>query len=203
MDLKRLVTHFTYRIEAKPEGGFIARASDPSMPPLEAPTREELQQKIQTNIAAALANEFPSLKLPLEKNEVNFAFHIEHKPDGGLILQSTDGKELPIVGSTHAEIESKLAERVLGVLGKEIAPELSQALAGKLGSGDVKVVVKRNVTFRSSFSKPSSEDPSTKPNLLSTSDSPILPEPSRTWPIVRFLFAALIVTAILYFLSHR
>lgn len=203
MDIKRLVTHFTYRIEPKPEGGFIAHASDPSMTPLEAPTREDLQQKIQANIASALANEFPSLKLPLENNQVNFTFHIEHKPDGGLILQSTDGKELPIVGSTHAEIESKLAERVLGVLGKEIAPELSQALAGKLGSGDVKVVVKRNVTFRSGFSKSSSGAQSDNANLLNTSGSPILPEPSRTWPLVRFLIAALILTAIIYFLRYR
>ena len=40
MELKRLITHFTYRIEPKPEGGFIAHATDPTVPPLEAPTRE-------------------------------------------------------------------------------------------------------------------------------------------------------------------
>ena len=66
MELKRLITHFTYRIEPKPEGGFIAHATDPTVPPLEAPTREELQRKIQANIAAGLASEFPGLKLPLE-----------------------------------------------------------------------------------------------------------------------------------------
>jgi len=54
MELKRLITHFTYRIEPKPEGGFVARASDPTLTPLEAPTREELQQKIQANIKPAL-----------------------------------------------------------------------------------------------------------------------------------------------------
>src|SRR5205807_9887900 len=41
MEIKRLITHFTYRIEPKPEGGFIAHAADPSVPPLEASTREE------------------------------------------------------------------------------------------------------------------------------------------------------------------
>src|SRR5438034_7388212 len=56
MVLKRIITKFIYRIEPKPEGGFIAHASDPSIPPLEAPTRLELQQKIQANISAALAD---------------------------------------------------------------------------------------------------------------------------------------------------
>jgi hypothetical protein len=43
MELKRLISHFTYRIEPKPGGGFIAHPADPSVAPLEAPTREELQ----------------------------------------------------------------------------------------------------------------------------------------------------------------
>jgi hypothetical protein len=59
MELKRLISHFTYRIEPKPEGGFIAHASEPGVPPIEAPTRAELQQKIQANISAALGTEFP------------------------------------------------------------------------------------------------------------------------------------------------
>src|SRR5215467_4154143 len=90
MELKRLITQFTYRIEPKPEGGFIAHPTDPSVPPLEAATRTELQQKIQANITAALAADFPGLKLPLENKEVKFAFHVEPQPGGGFILQSTD-----------------------------------------------------------------------------------------------------------------
>ena len=90
MELKRIITKFTYRIEPKPEGGFIAHASDPSLPPLEAPTRLELQQKIQANISAALAAEFPGLKLPAENQELKFNFHIEAKPGGGFIIHSHD-----------------------------------------------------------------------------------------------------------------
>ena len=210
MDIKRLITHFTYRIEPKPEGGFIAHATDPSVPPLEAPTREELQQKIQANIATALAAEFPGLKLPLENKEVNFAFHIEHKPGGGFILQSTDGKELPIAGSTHAEIENHFAAKILGALGKAFVPELSQALASQLGSGDVKVVVNRKVSFSTSSPKLSSGDASSMqlenpnlPNVLNPANSPITPEPSNLWPIVRFLLAALILVGLMYFFRHR
>jgi hypothetical protein len=210
MEIKRLITHFTYRIEPKPEGGFIAHATDPSVPPLEAPTREELQQKIQANIAAALAAEFPGLKLPLENKEVNFAFHIEHKPGGGFILQSTDGKELPITGSTHAEIENHFAEKVLGALGKALVPELSQALAGRLGSGDVKVVVNRKAIFSTDSPTLSSGDASSmqveNPNLsnaLNPANSPITPEPGTISPIVRFLLAVLILVGLMYFFRHR
>jgi hypothetical protein len=209
MEIKRLLTHFTYRIEPKPEGGFIAHATDPNVPALEAPTREELRQKIQANIAAAVAAEFPGLKLPLENKEVKFAFHIEHKPGGGFVLQSTDGKGLPITGSTHAEIENHFAEKVLGALGKALVPELSQALAGQPGSGDVKVFVNRKVGFSSS-PKFWSDHASSMPvgntnfsNVLNSTNSPITPEPSNIWPIVRFLLAALILAGLVYFLRHR
>src|SRR5205807_427003 len=91
---KRIITKFTYRIEPKPEGGFIAHASDPSLQPLEAPTRLELQQKIQANISAALAAEFPGLKLPTENQELKFNFHIEAKPGGSFTTQAGSHKLL-------------------------------------------------------------------------------------------------------------
>ena len=209
MELKRLISHFTYRIEPKSEGGFIAHAADPSVPPLEAPTRAELQQKIQANIAAALGTEFPGLKLPLENKEVNFAFHVEHAPDGGFILQSTDGKELPIIGSTHAEIEGKFAEKVLGALGNRLIPELSKALSAA-GSGDMKVIVKRNVRFSLCSHKPDSapagpghDDNPDSASLPSADNSPLMPEANKIWPIVRFLLVGLIIAAIFYFLRRQ
>jgi len=211
MELKRLITHFTYRIKPKPEGGFIARASDPTVPPLEAPTRQELQQKIQANISAALAAEFPGLKLPLENKELKFAFHIEHKPEGGFILQSTDGKELPITGATHAEIENHFAEKVVGLLGKHLMPELSQALAGQLGSGDVKVFVDRKVSFSTgsptqTLSDPNSIQAANAQNaglMKPAGNFPITPEKSSSGPIFRFVLTLLIVAALMYFFLHR
>jgi hypothetical protein len=90
MELKRLISHFTYRIEPKPGGGFIAHPADPSVAPLEAPAREELQKKIQENILAGLSAQFPGLKLPLENQDLQFAFHIERKPEGGFVIHSSD-----------------------------------------------------------------------------------------------------------------
>ena len=190
VELKRLISHFTYRIEPKPEGGFVAHSSDPSVASIEAATRAELQQKIQSSIAAALWTEFPGLKLPLENKEVNFAFHVEHAPDGGFILHSTDGKEPPIVGATHGEIEAKLAEKVLNALGPRLTPELSKALAAA-DSGEMKVVVKRNVRF------------SLTPHKTDSATGELTPEPNKVWPILRLLLLASIVAAIVYFLRHR
>jgi hypothetical protein len=143
MELKRLVTHFTYRIEPTPEGGFIAHATDPTVPPLEAPTREELQRKIQANIAAGLASEFPGLKLPLENQDLKFAFHIERKPGGGFAIHSADPNAKSIEGATHEEIEGHFAEKLIAFVGKHFMPELSQALATQGNSGDIKVFVNR------------------------------------------------------------
>ena len=47
MDIQTITRKYAYKIEAKPEGGFIARASDPSVPPIEGATREEVQRKIR------------------------------------------------------------------------------------------------------------------------------------------------------------
>src|ERR1700731_2772994 len=146
MELKRQFTHFRNLIEPKPEGGFIAHPTDPTVPPLEAPTREELQRKIQENIAVGLASEFPGLKLPLENQQLKFAFHIERKPGGGFAIHSADPNAKPIEGAAQEEIESHFAEKLIAFVGKHFIPELSQALAAQ-GSGDIKVFVKRNTGF--------------------------------------------------------
>src|SRR5437879_2301463 len=115
MEFKRLFSQFTYHIEAKPEGGFIARASDPTLPPLEAPSQMELRQKIQDSINAALATQFPGLKLPAN-NRVSF--HLERQSDGTVALHSSD----PNAGGTgsHEEVESRFADKLFSVFGKQI-----------------------------------------------------------------------------------
>jgi len=219
VELKRIITKFTYRIEPKPEGGFIAHASDPSLPPLEAPTRLELQQKIQANISAALAAEFPGLKLPAENQELKFNFHIEAKPGGGFIIHSHDPGAEPIEGATHEEIEHPFAEKLAGVLGKYFMPELSQALANQGGSGDVKVFVNRKVSFTTQAGSPKltlgdaqdlqpagsiqPQDANSGGLVVPDDNSPIIPETSGSWTIFRFLLTLLVIAALMYFFLHR
>jgi hypothetical protein len=219
MELKSLITHFTYRIEPKPEGGFIAHTTDPTVPPLEAPTREELQRKIQENIAARLASEFPGLKLPLENQQLKFAFHIERKPGGGFAIHSADPDAPLIEGATHEEIESHFAEKLIAFVGKHFIPELSQALAAQ-GSGDIKVFVNRRTGFTVNAGSHTiqtddvtiedaklGDAKTANASLGSVGDamdnSPITPETSSSWTIFRFLLPLLILAAMMYFFLHR
>jgi hypothetical protein len=229
VDLKRIVSTFTYRIEPKPQGGFIAHASDPSLPPLEASTRQELQQKIQANIGAALAKEFPGLNLPsgnlpsgdpaAGSKELKFDFHIEARPGGGFSLHSHDPNATTIEGASHEEIEHPFAEKLAGVVGKYFLPELTQALAKQGGSGDIKVFVDRKVSFTANpgsqkFAldntqnfQPSGtlqpQDANSAGVVNAGDSSPITPEASKSWPIFRFLLTLLVIAALMYFFLHR
>jgi hypothetical protein len=227
MELKRLISHFTYRIEPKPGGGFMAHPSDPSVAPIEAPTREELQKKIQENILAGLSAQFPRLKLPVEKEDLQFAFHIERKPEGGFVIHSSDPNAEPIEVLTHNDMESHFAEKIIGFVGKHLTPELSQALAAQGNSGDIKVLVnrktgvtvnagshtlslglERNLTAPTSMSKTTKiiEAANTKPTDGSSggmiSNTPIVPEASSSGKVFRFLLLVLVAAALVYFFLH-
>ena len=226
MELKRLMSHFTYRIEPKPGGGFIAHPADPSVAPLDAPTREELQKKIQENILASLSAQFPGLKLPLENRDLQFAFHIERKPEGGFVIHSSDPNAEPIEVLTHNDMESRFAEKIIGFVGKHLTPELSQALATQGKSGDIKVFVNRrtgvtvnagshtlslglarNLTAPTSISNTTTIIEAAKPTdgisgrLGGTiSNNPIVPEASGK--VFRFLLLVLVAATLVYFFLH-
>ena len=172
MELKQLVTQCAYRIEPKPEGGFIAHSTDPTAAPLEAPTREELQQKIRAKIATVLSEQIPGLKFPLESKQLNVTFHLERKPGGGFVIHSSDPDAKRIDDLTHEEVESKFAEKLLGFVGKHFVPELAQALAAQGLAGnseEIKVFVNRKTTVgvNASF-----------PELKSAAQQASLPEAS-------------------------
>jgi hypothetical protein len=227
MELKRLISHFTYRIEPKPGGGFMAHPSDPSVAPIEAPTRKELQKMIQENILAGLSAQFPGLKLPVENEDLQFAFHIERKPEGGFVIHSSDPNAEPIEVLTHNDMESHFAEKIIGFVGKHLTPELSQALAAQGNSGDIKVFVNRktgvtvsagshtlslglarNLTAPASMSKTTKiiEAASAKPTDGSSggmiSNTPIVPEASSSGKVFRFLLLVLVAAALVYFFLH-
>ena len=217
MDIKRLITHFTYRIEQKPGGGFIAHASDPNLPPIEAPTRMELQHKIQDNINAALATEFPGLKLPENKR---VSFHLERQADGALAFHSSDPTAQGAGPSTHEEVESHFAEKMFSLFGKqiiahlppEIASQLPPEVSAQLSSGNIKVFVEKKVSIHTSAGpsevtktsfQPSGEAisaPTSAANfsIQSTTDSPITPERGSSGKFLRLLLALAVIIGMMY-----
>jgi hypothetical protein len=58
-----ILRKFAYRIEERPEGGFIARPIDPSMEALEGATRQEVQQKVETRLSELLGMPLDTFKL--------------------------------------------------------------------------------------------------------------------------------------------
>lgn len=52
MDTKTTIAKFTYRIEERPDGGFVACADDGALETLEGVSREELQKKIEEKLTA-------------------------------------------------------------------------------------------------------------------------------------------------------
>ncbi len=136
MELKHLVQRFVYRIESKPEGGFIARASDPTVPPLEAATREELQRKIQEKLFAALGEAFPNLKLPIEDKQPKVNVPIEGQPGGGFAVHSQQTGNTGLDPATEAKIDH-YAEELLGFVDKHF-PHLSQTIAARIASEALK-----------------------------------------------------------------
>jgi hypothetical protein len=230
MELKHLITQFTYRIEPKPGGGFIAHPTDPTVAPLEASTREELQQTIQAKIATVLAEEFPGLKFPLESKQLKVAFHIERKPGGGFVIHSSDPNAQPIEGATHEDVESHFAEKLLGFVGKHFAPELAQALAAQGSSGDIKVFVNRKTSVAANTSSNKFDFGAQSPLSIGTiqpsdvnmqvsnpgsavnanpnniadgiANVPITPESTGSWTVFRFLLALAIIGTLVYFFLH-
>jgi hypothetical protein len=201
--LTRLITQFTYRIEPKPGGGFIAHPSDPTASPLEAATREELQAKIQARIAAELEKEFPSLKVPLDRPGRRVEFHIEMKSGGGFTLHSADPNTLPIDGATHDDLQSHVAEKLIAIAGKHAGPELALALesatggaapmsasAGSLGHiASTDVVPDAHPGFQSGAVQ--------QPIRVSSTFGPS--EPGRTAAVVRVVLTMIVIAGLIYF----
>ena len=215
MELKRLITQFAYKIEPKAGGGFIAHASDPSVPPLEGATREELQHKIQAKIAAGLMVEFPGLKLALEKPEIKFDFHIEHMPGGGFAIHASDSSAK--LGSPKEGLESLIARKLMGAVGKHLSPEKLQDIAETNSPPAFKVFAAHSEASitPSRQELPSSTTPdagyitTTGTNATGNhqnSDaiyaSPIAPESSR-WTSFLFVLGLLLITALIYFVLHH
>lgn len=225
MELKQLIKQFSYKIEPKPEGGFIARSSDPSVPPLEAPTREELATKIQANFAAALGLSFPMLKIPVDQQNVKLQVHIDRKPEGGYSVHSEEVGAGNLDPATHEKIDH-MAEQLLGFVDKNF-PQLSEKLAAQAGSNNIQVTTRTTGTsaaagakltdlattmlatprFQKMFAQP--DGPKTMasgtPDLMQAglANTPITPEATSLKTFFRLLLFVVMVGVAMYFVFYR
>jgi hypothetical protein len=228
MDIQTITKKYAYKIEPKPEGGFIARATDPTVPSIEGATREEVQHKIRETVFSGLSQAFPGFKIPLQTKNAKLEFHIDRKPEGGFAVHSTEVGPPTMTPATHEKVDH-LTEQLLGFVDKHF-PEFSQALAEAGTTDDVQIVTKQT-TEKSVIGLPSgvrdllptspmksgSKDAgivewTAGMNLSPTSNSfggaitntPITPQATSHWAILRFLLAALAITGLIYFfLMHR
>ncbi len=222
MEFKQTISKFVYRIEAKPEGGFIARSSDPSVTPIEGSTRAEVEQKVQASISAALGQQFPALKAVLEKQGIKTTYHVDAKPGGGFVINSSDPAHEPIEAASLEKIEHFINSKFFSYLMSKMPPELSQQLASQLSSGGLNVVVNRKFTVttgsgtRTPFSTESGSSSSLNVDSAPSREEFLQPSPSSTdgSPVIRYekgglgrffaiLLALVAVAGTLYVLLHR
>ena len=222
MELKTVLSKFIYRIEAKPGGGFIATCKDPAAPAIEGATREEVQQKIQENIAANLATQFPALKSAFEAKGVTLHYHVEAKPGGGFIIHHDDAAHDSADHPTHGGIESFIESKIFSAFVDRLPPELLHQVGDKLNSGGLDIKVNRTITSSASTDSrvphlspvlgelgTSSTDLQTadattqSPIVRYDRDSPVKYEKSSFGIFLRLLIAAAALAAIAYILFLR
>jgi hypothetical protein len=228
MELKQLVKQFSYRIEPKPEGGFIARSTDPTVPALEASTREELQRQIAEKFSAAISQSFPGLKIPVQTKTSKFEFNIERKPDGGFSVHSTE-----LGGSTDSPVNHEkmdhFAEELLGFVDKHF-PDLKGALIEKaMSQGQIPLAKDGSIPQNALGALANTENLlPTNPmaNVVATvttsisrngkqingslgdvgriiDNNPITPQAGGNWKLFRFLLVALGLAVFAYFVLHH
>jgi hypothetical protein len=205
MELKK-TTSFSYHIEQKPGGGFIARPDDPQMETLEGATEQEVEQKIGAKMIGTIGEQMPFgmgklLDLALRKAE--FAYHIEEKPGGGFVARPKDGNHEPLEGATRQEVEDKIRGTLQALIGAQ--------LAGVGKSGDLTVTRKFNAGNHTTFYFSSYSAPqSSEPNLLQPGPSqgidsmgPIEPEKESSGRFLVILVILLALAALVYFFLRR
>jgi len=174
----------------------------------------ELQHKIQDSINAALATEFPGLKLPENKR---VSFHLERQADGTMAFHSSDPNIAAANPATHEEVESRFAEKMFSLFGKQIlshlppemASQIPADLVAQLSSGNIKVFVEKKTIVRSGVQSAASPQQALQPstpaignsNFLTqaASDSPITPEHSNSNGILRIVLLVAAIAGLLYF----
>ena len=192
MDLKNLKSQVTFRIEPKEGGGFIARSPDPAVPSIEAPTREELQEKIRTRALDQLAAGLPIVKQLLE-HQLKSGELLHGKHSSTFVIRSV-GNETQVTELSTPEEKEQFATDLRGFVNKSF-PQLAQALAAQNDGSTKTDTVAETCTLKAGSLSPKSAD-----NLIA--NFPIVPEASSRWPLV-VVGLSILATLIYFLVLHR
>ena len=217
MEIKRTISRIIYRIEPKPEGGFIARCDDPKMPPIEAASRFELDKQIQEKITSEVESQIPGFKISLEKKFIS----LDSKSDAGSISQPG------VEGGAKEAVEQWLSDKAVALVEKDLPPELLEQIKRQQVDGQINIAVtkvgaegkvRREYTIsngnagqllsrflkgrqkNSGALEPSNPVSASFSGTNLDSTSPIIPTSSNSF--LRFLAAALVLIGILFFFLY-
>jgi hypothetical protein len=200
METKRLITSLIYKIEPKAGGGFIARSADPSVQPIEAPTRDELQKKIQAQITASIASQLPGLNLSFNFGKGALQ---NGKTANTLRIFNASNGSIPVGTEANPAEINQFAEQFAGIIQKDF-PELSQALAARVAgsqvsSGSTQSEVGAFAKFATDHSFHTNGDSLD----ASAANTPIVPEKNNSWKVLSLFVVTLMLALVVYFFFHR
>jgi hypothetical protein len=225
MEIKRTISRIVYRIEPKPEGGFIARCSDPNVPPLEAATRFELDQQIKAKVTAEMESQVPGLKIRLDQSE-DKSITLATNSNRSIFSGSDNSSPQSAEGGVKNTVEHWLEDKAVSLVEKKLPPELVEQLKHHKVDGKIKIsatkvgaegkvrsnyVVSNSTDVISRFLQgaqknsdalePSAPVSSSFSNVSLDSNSPITAG-SGSSSFLRFLLAALVVLGMLFFFLY-
>lgn len=194
MEIKRQTMNVKYKIERKPDGGFVARSDDPAVPSIEAPTQEELSRKIQAEV---FGKTLSGLNLPFKLGKTLLDIQVDRKPGRVLTFNAATGDARVSEPATKEEME-EFAKTFGGIVEKNF-PELGKALAARAAKqgpatgadSQTGVVLDGNLAGFNATG-----------NTLSS--APITPESNSSWKVFMILLGLVAAGAAMYFFFlHR
>jgi len=136
------------------------------METIEASTKEEILQKIQEKIGAAIGKEFPGIEKLLHADPN--VYSIEAKSDGGFIAHPPSSSMAPIEGATKEEVLQKIENQIAAIVGKDF-PKGEQVTHKDLNIGGLHVTIDKKVSFITTRAD--------SPQLELPAPQPVLPQP--------------------------
>jgi hypothetical protein len=203
MDLKNLKTQVTYRIEPKPDGGFIARSTDPNVPSIEGTTREEVQQKMRARAFDTVLASVPAgLRVAFE-NQLKSDGSVDGKSARSVVFRSS-GPDKQVIEVTTREQIDEFAKEFSGLVEKNF-PQLAESLAARGRRIKTATNEETGAIIHTSTHADSPYDIKGVQSIQSNSvpaNTPITPEAGSRWPL--FVLALLTIAALMYFFFfHR